>query len=218
MQQRLHMQHYINASAHESTPSDGQRQDLPATPDIASGNASSLFLASTPYQRTQFNRRVANGQMTRLDRGLFQNAFAPAVSHYEIAACALRQPNALFCLGSALSFHGLTTSGSQEVWFHLPLNRHAPRWHWPRIHPVHLQEYDQGIMKTTIDGIPVNITDIERTVAECWRHQDVVGRDLCIEATRNAIERSANMKRMYEHARVFGVDADLAFCVEALNT
>jgi predicted transcriptional regulator of viral defense system len=180
-------------------------------------SASSLLRARSAVERTELNRLAKRHQATRLDRGLFQLHGAPVVPHYELAACALRLPAAIICLGSALAYHELTTSGSQEVWLGLPRGRHAPRWTWPRIHPVYLSPYGAGIVNATIDGVAVRITDVERTVAECWQHEHVAGRDLCLEATRNAITRKTDISAILRHAAEFGVTPQVTLVIQALH-
>ena len=43
-----------------------------------------------------------------------------------------------------------------------------------------------GIDDQIIDGVPVKITNIARTIVDCFKRRDQVGLDVAIEALRNA--------------------------------
>ena len=46
---------------------------------------------------------------------------------------------------------------------------------------------NDGEETVAIEGVPVRITDIPRTIAECWKHIEEVGKAVCLEAMKAAL-------------------------------
>jgi predicted transcriptional regulator of viral defense system len=68
-------------------------------------------------------RLTRRGQLTRVGRGLYALPTIEATEHHTLAEVAKRVPKGIFCLLTALRFHGLGTQNPREVW--LTVNRRA---------------------------------------------------------------------------------------------
>ena len=82
------------------------------------------------HPRTLYAMRDA-GILDQLSRGLFRLADLPPLGHPDLVPVALRVPDGVFCLLSALSLHDLTTQIPHEVYLALPRGADRPRLDHP---------------------------------------------------------------------------------------
>lgn len=137
-------------------------------------------------------RLVADGQIMRLARGLYRLTSTQEFSNPDLAVVAAKAPGAVVCLISALSFHGITTQVPRAVYLAVPRGRYAGlRLRTPpvRIYRFDAPTFDQGIEPHAIDGIPIRIYSIARTVVDCFKYRHKLGLDVAIEALRFARAR-----------------------------
>ena len=91
--------------------------------------ASDLKAIDAP--RVVLTRLVAAGLLDRLGRGLYRLPGHPVSEHESLVVVAAKAPQAVFCLLTALQFHGLTTQLQRQIWIAMPRGSHAPRIDWP---------------------------------------------------------------------------------------
>ena len=109
--------------------------------------------------------------------------------NYTVSAVCARVPKATVCLLTALNIHELGTQLPWQVWIAVPHKARAPRL---RELPVRVIRFSgvwlrYGVIDTTFDGVPARITNPARTVVDCFRFRRLVGIDVAIEATRDAL-------------------------------
>jgi hypothetical protein len=110
---------------------------------------------------------VESGQLTRLARGLYRLADAQEFSNPDLAVVASKAPDAVVCLISALSFHGITTQVPRAVYLAVSRGRYAGlRLRTPpvKIYRFDAATFDQGIETHQIDGVSVHIYGVARTL------------------------------------------------------
>lgn len=73
------------------------------------------------------------GQVEQLARGLYRLAETPSLSQSDLVTVAVKIPQAVIYLISALSFHELTTQIPHEVWIAVPRNSEPPRLNDPPV-------------------------------------------------------------------------------------
>lgn len=104
------------------------------------------------------------GKIEQIGRGLYRLASKPQLTSPDIIPIAMRIPRAVICLVSALAHHGLTTQIPHAVSIALPSHGQIPKidgiplsvyWYSDR-------SFNAGIVKTRIDGVPVNIYSPEK--------------------------------------------------------
>jgi predicted transcriptional regulator of viral defense system len=131
-------------------------------------------------------RLTRRGQLTRVGRGLYALPTIEATEHHTLAEVAKRVPKGIFCLLTALRFHGLGTQNPREVW--LTVNRRAgiPRIEFTPIRTVRVsgQALTTGIQEHTIDGVRVRVTSPARTIVDCFKFRNKIGLDVAVEALR----------------------------------
>ena len=150
-------------------------------------------------------RLVGNGTIERVARGLYRVAEAEPTENYTRAAVCARVPSAVVCLLTALSVHELGTQLPHEVWIAIPHKARTPRL--PEL-PVRVVRFSgaalrYGVVNATFEGVPVRITSPARTVVDCFRFRRLVGKDVAIEALRDALfDRKASVDQIWRAAEV----------------
>lgn len=145
---------------------------------------------------------VEAGQLTRLARGLYRLADAQEFSNPDLAVVAAKAPDAVVCLISALSFHGITTQVPRAVHLAVSRGRYAGlRLRTPpvKIYRFDAATFDQGIETHQIDGVTVRIYGVARTLVDCFKYRNKLGLDIAIEALRFARERKRISNREILH-------------------
>jgi predicted transcriptional regulator of viral defense system len=60
-----------------------------------------------------------------------------------------------------------------------------------------------GVVTRLIDGIPVRITGIEKTVADCFKFRNKVGLDVAIEALKEALRaKKLDIDLLWKYASI----------------
>ncbi|MEO7207218.1 MAG: type IV toxin-antitoxin system AbiEi family antitoxin domain-containing protein [Steroidobacteraceae bacterium] len=165
-------------------------------------------------------RLVENGQLMRLARGFYRLTSTQEFSNPDLAVAAAKAPDAVVCLISALAFHGITTQVPRVVHLAVPRGRYAGlRLRTP---PVKIYRFDaptffQGIEVHPIDGIPVRIYGVARTLVDCFKYRNKLGLDVAIEALRLARTRKRISNReVLQCARLLRQDRIMAPYLESV--
>ncbi|HUZ95771.1 MAG TPA: type IV toxin-antitoxin system AbiEi family antitoxin domain-containing protein, partial [Edaphobacter sp.] len=104
-------------------------------------------LTELAIPRVYLTRLTASGELSKAGRGLYRLAEASLSENESLTIVAARAPQAVFCLLTALQFHGLTTQLPRQVWIALPQGGHAPKVDYP---PVKLIQYSGDAFKQGI--------------------------------------------------------------------
>lgn len=181
---------------------------------ISTGEA----LSSGIHPRTLYAMRD-NGQIVRLDRGLYRLSDLPTLSNPDLVSVALKIPNGIICLISALSFHELTTQIPHEIYVAIRRNSEAPRLSYPPIRIFWLtgKSYTEGVEKHTIDNVSVKIYSAEKTITDCFKYRNKIGRDIAIEALKLYRERrQIKLNDIMLYAKICRVENVIRPYLEAL--
>jgi predicted transcriptional regulator of viral defense system len=137
--------------------------------------------------RTQLARLVAEGLVLRQARGVYVAARHAPTAEHTLAHVAKRVPEGVFCLLTALRFHGLTTQSPAEVWIALPEKARRPRLDYPRLRVARFSgdALTEGIEKHRVEGVQLRIYSPAKTVADCFKYRNKVGIDVAVEALRD---------------------------------
>lgn len=133
-------------------------------------------------------RLVADGVLDRVTRGHYGIAARPITEHHGLALAAGSVPNGVICLLSALSFHEIGTQLPADVWIAIERRARIPS---RRALPLRVVRYSgaafsEGIEIHRIEGQPVRIYGVAKTLADLFKHRNKVGLDVAIEALREA--------------------------------
>ena len=133
-------------------------------------------------------RLVRQGLLQRVGRGLYAIPDRAVSEHGVLSEVARKHPQVIICLLSALRLHELTTQSPFEVWLAIPNKARAPKMDYPRLRIVRFSgaALTQGIEEHLIEGVPVRVTNVARTVADCFKYRNKIGLDVALEALREA--------------------------------
>lgn len=146
-----------------------------------------------------------SGVLERLSRGLYRLADAPPLANPDLVTVALRVPESVICLVSALAFHRLTTQIPHEVYIALLRGSEPPRIEHPPIRNFWFTRaaFEAGIERHELDGYPVRIYSPEKTLADCFKYRNKLGLDTVVEALRLYKEnRRANVQALTHFAEI----------------
>lgn len=184
------------------------------------GAVRSRELVEAGVARVQLSRMVAAGELIRLARGVYT---APGVAHPGIeegvVVVAERIPEASLCLLTALRMHGLTTQAPFEVWIAIGNKDRVPRLDWPPLRIVRFSgaALTAGLETRIIGSKQVHVTNVAKTVADCFKFRNLVGMDVAIEALREALRaRAASVDELWKYAVICRVTKIMRPYLEAL--
>lgn len=156
-------------------------------------------------------RMTADGEALRLGRGIYQASHADMGMQHDLAQVALRAPKAVICLVSALAFHGLTDQLSGKVWIAIGAKDWEPVVDFPPIKVVRFagRLLEQGVETHEIEGVPVRVFGVAKTVADCFRFRSTVGITVALEGLQEALRQRkaspAELMQTFETGRIASV-------------
>ena len=176
-------------------------------------------LASVGVPRVVLARMTAGGLLERAARGLYRLPNSTGSEHESLLMVARKVPQGVFCLLSALQFHGLTTQLPRQVWVAMPRGSHAPRIDYPPLKMVQFsgEAYSEGIEIHVLDQVPLRVYAAAKTVADCFKHRNKIGLDVALEALKDArAQGKASADDLWRYATVCRVANVMRPYMEAL--
>jgi len=168
----------------------------------------------------ELRKAADRGVVERIERGLYRLAGAEPTEHHSLATVCAKVPDAILCLLSALSYHEIGTQLPREVWIGIPRGNREPAANGAPIRVIRFSgaSLTYGVQKIRIEGVPAKITSPARTVVDCFRFRRVVGRDVAIEALREALrERKATRSEIFKAAEACRARTVVRPYLEALS-
>ncbi len=145
-------------------------------------------LAAAGIPRVVLTRLTGIGQLERLGRGLYRLPETQTSEHESLATIALKVPQAVFCLLTALQFHELTTQLPRDLWIAMPRGSHVPNINYPPVKMIQFSgnAYSEGIEIFKRDRVNLRVFGVAKTIADCFKHRNKIGLDVALEALRDA--------------------------------
>jgi predicted transcriptional regulator of viral defense system len=191
---------------------------------LAAANRSGVVMARDVLRRgihTQtLTRLVAEGMLERVGRGVYRRPNSDVTEDHGLVLAAAAIPCGVVCLLSALVFHGIGTQLPHEVW--LALDRRARRPSRAAV-PVNVVRFSGsalafGVETHRLEGQPVRIYSLAKTVADCFKYRRKIGIDVAVEALRESMaEGRLTPADLEPAARVCRVERVLRPYLEALT-
>ena len=170
------------------------------------------------HPRILYEMRDA-GVLQTLSRGLYRLAELPPVSDPGHVTVALRIPNAVLCLLSALACHKLTTQIPHDIHIALPRGAKPPRLAHP---PVRLfwftgEAFTEGVEIIEKDGATLKVYGLEKTLADCFKYRNKIGMNTVLEALKFYQQRKKpQIDQLIHYARICRVEKVMRPYLEAL--
>jgi predicted transcriptional regulator of viral defense system len=168
--------------------------------------ASDLKAAAIPS--VILTRLIGAGKLERIGHGLYRLPEALISEYDSLQIVARKNPDAVFCLYTALQFHSLTSQLPKQVWITMPRGSHVPRLGYP---PVRMIQASEKLLYTGVEvhqrgGVTLRVYGVTRTVVDCFKHRSKVGLDVALEALRDALtQEKTTMDELWRMATVFRV-------------
>ena len=160
---------------------------------------------------------VDDGTVLKLDRGVYQLADS-APAEPDLAIVARKVPQAVLCLVSALAHHRLTTQIPHAVDLAVPRGLKDRKLEHP---PVRFYRFGDaslsaGVERIKVAGRELRVYSAAKTVADCFKFRNKIGKDIAIEALRTYLRRKdAKVKDLMHFARINRVHAVMAPYLES---
>jgi predicted transcriptional regulator of viral defense system len=170
------------------------------------------------HPRTLYAMRDA-GRLERLGRGLYRLASLPPLGNPDLVAVALRVPEAVLCLISALAVHEITTQIPHEVYIALKRGAEPPRLEHPPVRVFWFTggAFTEDIETHELDGVDVRVYGAAKTVADCFKYRNKLGLDQALEALKVYLrQKRGRPDELVHFARVCRVEKVMRPYIEAL--
>lgn len=170
--------------------------------------------------RTVLGELVRQGRLERTGWGLYRLPCHEPSEHHSLVEVAVRAPQAIVCLLSALEFHGIGTQSPHKVWITIDGKARQPRLNYPPLHTVRASgaALMSGIEHYCIEGRDVAIYSIEKTIADCFKYRNKIGLDVALEALKEAVaNRKLNMDYLWRYSEICRVSNVIRPYLEAIQ-
>jgi predicted transcriptional regulator of viral defense system len=165
---------------------------------------------------------VEDGTVLRLARGVYQLADA-ALSEPDLAIVARKVPQGVVCLVSALAHHRLTTQIPHAVDLAVPRGFRDRKLEFPPVRFYRFGEasLEAGIERIKVAGREIRVYGAAKTVADCFKFRNKIGKDIAIEALRSYLRRKDAKSRdqvrdLMHFARINRVQAVITPYLESI--
>lgn len=166
------------------------------------------------------SRMTASGRLRRVGRGLYMGMKVSPSAHQSVIEVTKQAPKAVVCLLSALEIHGIGVQAPFEVWIALPAGTHTPMGADTAIRVTRLSgaAFSEGVETVMLDGAPVRVYNLAKTVTDCFKLRSKVGLDVALEALREAwTARKVTMDDLSRYAKVNRMSNVMRPYLEALT-
>ena len=171
------------------------------------------------YSRMYLAQLAKRGELRKIGRGLYASPLRKETEESCLAEIATKHPRSVVCLLSALSLHGLTTQAPHEVWLAVGSKERAPKMDYPPIRVVRFggETLTEGAEVKLIEGVPVQITNVPKTIADCFKFRNKIGLDVALEALKEAWrDRRVRMDDLWHYAQLCRVQNVMRPYLESL--
>lgn len=162
---------------------------------------------------------VERGELEKISRGLYRLIDSQMPTHPDLAAVAVKVPQGVICLNSALAYHELTTQIPHEVYLAIDRNSEPPRIDFPPVRTFRFSgaAFTEGVEWHKVDSVTLRVYSREKTIADCFKFRNKIGLDTCVEALRRYREsRGFNPDVLLRYAAICRVKQVMRPYIEAM--
>jgi predicted transcriptional regulator of viral defense system len=170
--------------------------------------------------RVYLTRLTANGALQKVGRGLYKLPDNMLSENESLAMVAIKIPQAVICLLSALQFHELTTQLPRQVWIALPRGSNSSKISYPPIKLIQYsgESYTEGVEIHQCEQVPIKVYCIAKTIADCFKHRNKIGLDVALEALRDArSKKKVTTEELWHYAKICRVSNVMRPYLEAIE-
>ena len=113
-----------------------------------------------------------------------------------------------------------------EVWISIDKYARAPRLDYPPLRIFHAsgEALAAGVGEHCVEGVTVRVTNVPKTVADCFKYRNKIGPDVALEALKESLRRNpgsgqrpARREEIRGYARICHVVLVMQPYLEALS-
>jgi len=174
-------------------------------------------LRENGFHSTQIATLVSSGMLIRLKRGLY--TLADGAERSELVDIQRAIPGGVFCLGTALSLHGIGTWEPPEVQLAIRRDYRITLPNLPQIRLFSFSgvRFELGIVEQATETGIVRVYDREKTICDIIRFRNALGLDIAMEALKEYLKgRGRNIPRLIEYAKLLRMEGTMRGYLEAL--
>ena len=160
------------------------------------------------------------GAVEMLGRGIFRLVGLPEDDCGDLIRVASRMPRGVFCLETALHFHGLLTDTPRAIHVAVPPTTRTPVFESISVvvHRFSGDSYTEGVEKRRIGGVTLRCYCAEKSLADCFRFRSKVGIETCVQSLRRYCERpEADLEKVRGYAKSCRVETVIRPYLEAMG-
>lgn len=165
------------------------------------------------------NKLAKFGLIISHGRGIFEHPDFELTEMHSYVQVASSIPNAVMCLLTALSIHGIGTELPHEIWIAIPRGQRPPVSRKLPIRVVTMGSpyYQLGIESRTWEGVEVKVFSAAKTVVDCFRLRRLIGHDIAVEALKESLRlRLFTVNELHQTAKALKAWNTLRPYVEAI--
>jgi predicted transcriptional regulator of viral defense system len=190
--------------------------------DIIRSNGGRIRMSeaiSKGISRTMLYTLLDEGAVEKISWGIYRLKEIEPLSNPDLVTVALRAPNSVICLISALSFHNITTQIPRKVHIAISQKSMAPRISNPpiQVHWFSQETFQIGIETHMIDDVALKVYNPEKTIVDCFKFRDQIGIDVVIEAVKlYRARKRVDVDHIIQYAKVCRVYKSIIPYIEAI--
>lgn len=146
----------------------------------------------------------SEGKIEKVKAGLYKLADMPVLTNQGMIDICIAMPEAVVCLHSALSYYELTTTIPSRIMIALPREKKPSKLLYPPVEVFYFSQnmYRSGIKQVQTDNGIFKIFDQEKTIVDCFRYRNKLGKDVAIEGLKNYLSKNTyDTNKLIERAR-----------------
>ena len=164
-------------------------------------------------------RLEKKGKVEKISRGLYRLAHPATGPHPDLVSVCLQAPKGVICLISALSFHETTNEIPRTIDLAIARGTRANKIKYPPVqfYQFSPRAYEAGIEERKIEGHPVRVYNLAKTIADCFKFRNKIGVNIAREALKNAVtEKQISPKEIMYYAKICRVSNIIKPILESL--
>jgi predicted transcriptional regulator of viral defense system len=184
-----------------------------------SGLFSPRNLSVRKNRQGKLQKLLKEDAIEHIGHGVYRNLNLPMTRHHSFLEPALRSSQGVICLLSALSFHRLTTQQPSEIWFAIANKSHPPKVIEVSLKIIYMSEnlLQEGVETHIIEGVPIRVFCLAKTIADCFKFRSKVGLDIALEALKECREQQCcSIQELWHFARICRVSSVMRPYLELL--
>jgi len=150
-------------------------------------------------------RAAHRGLIVKIGRGIYTRKDLPMDIERQILLAMKRVPHGVVCLESALMFHGLVPTGPGPLWIAIDRKARKPIVNGQLLRFVRFggNALTQGVVNTRIDGVPIRVYSLAKTVADCLKYRKRIRPDRAQRTLKECIARGkCSIERLRHFAKI----------------